>query len=309
MSTCPTTMRWVSAPWLNAAGNPLSVVPLPGLRSEVIRSLECTYPGILSPSMKELLGTCCGLAGTELGSIDFTGCWFLEEPYPVFRPALTLAIDDAERRWIAEIGNKDLPGPIWCMFPKPEVAVYVSDDLAAFLGVVRERTCRGEMGAWLRSLAAQARMIWSWRHARALRPHEAHRSDRAIRGWLMTLPWDAYVYDLRTRSDARGWPCGVVGPSGRYYRCGRELVFAVAGLPAQGWCAPHPRSRIDSTPFTVANAEAASFAVETGRGRHKARIEPPRLTRGRANRPPSSGPPAPLVQRIGRAAGESRPCA
>jgi hypothetical protein len=86
--------------------------------------------------MKALLSACCGLAGTEIGSIDFTGCWFPEEPYAVFRPALTLAIDDAERRWIAEIGDKDLPGPVWCLFPDPEVAVYVSDDVAAFMSTI-----------------------------------------------------------------------------------------------------------------------------------------------------------------------------
>ena len=95
MSTSDTTMPLISAPWLNREGNPLSVIPLPGLREEVIQSLECSYPGILSPPMKELLSRSCGLGGTELGSIDFTGCWFLEEPYAVFRPALTLAIDDA----------------------------------------------------------------------------------------------------------------------------------------------------------------------------------------------------------------------
>ena len=309
MSTCITTMRWVSAPWLNADGNPLSVVPLPGLSSEVIQSLECTYPGILSPPMKELLGSCCGLAGTELGSIDFTGCWFLEEPYPVFRPALTLAIDDAERRFIAEIGNNGLPGPIWCVFPRPEVAVYVSEDLAEFLGVVRGRTCRGEMGAWLRNLTAQARTIWSRRHTLALRPHEAHRSDRSIRGWLMTLPSDAYIYDLRTESNARGWPYGVVGPSGWHYRCGRELLFAVAGPPAQAWRAPLPQALIETTPFTIVNAEAAPFAVETARGRYQPRVEPP-LAGWIANRRTSNRPPSPVVQRVGRAAGEeSRPCA
>jgi hypothetical protein len=253
MSPSDVTMPLISAPWLNADGNPLSVTPLPGLRCEVIQSLECSYPGILSPPMKDLLGSCCGLAGTELGSIDFTGCWFQEEPYRVFRPALTLAIDDTERRWIGEVGDKDIPGPIWCVFPKPEVAVYVSDDLAAFLGVLRERTCRGEMGTWLQILTAQARAVWSQRHALALRPHEAHRLDRAIRGWLMTLPSDAYVYDLRT--DARGWPYGVVGPSGRHYRCGRELVFAVAGLPAEGWRVPHPRARVPILPEAATSAE------------------------------------------------------
>jgi hypothetical protein len=91
MATPDTIWPLVSAPWLDADGNPLTVRPLPGLRSDVIQSLECSYPGILSPQMKALLGTCCGLAETDLGTIDFTGCWFVEEPYTVFRPALTLS--------------------------------------------------------------------------------------------------------------------------------------------------------------------------------------------------------------------------
>jgi len=86
MSALDTMMPLVSAPWLNTDGNPLSVTALPGLRSEVVQGLECTYTGILTPAMKALLGTCCGLAGTELGSIDFTGCWFLEEPPPCSGP-------------------------------------------------------------------------------------------------------------------------------------------------------------------------------------------------------------------------------
>ncbi len=265
MSASDTTMPLISAPWLNAEGNPLSVIPLPGLREEVIQGLECSYPGILSRPMKELLSRSCGLVGTELGNIDFTGCWFLEEPYAIFRPALTLAIDDAERRWIAEIGNGDLPGPIWCVFPHPEVAVYVSDDLATFLATLRERTCQGEVSAWLDALVAQARAVWSQRHAWAIRPHEAHRADPAIRGWLMTLPAGAYVYDLRARSAARGWPYGVAGPSSRHYRCGRLPVFAVAGSPAEGWRASRRRAR-------VARTEKAPFAFETARSRRLAAI-------------------------------------
>ncbi len=261
MSATATIMPVVSAPWLNADGNPLSVIPLPGLRSDVIQSLECAYPGILSPPMKALLGSCCGLAATELGSIDFTGCWFLEEPSTVFRPALTLAIDDAERRWIAEIGNKGLPGPIWCVFPDPEVAVYVSDDLAAFVATIREHTCRGEMRTWLHGLTAQARTVWSRRHASALRPDEAARSDGAIRNWLLRLPSDAYVYDLRAQGIARGWPYGAAGPTGRLYRCGRLLVFAVGGLPAEGRRAPRPRSRNATTQAPMPGE--VSFAIET----------------------------------------------
>jgi hypothetical protein len=222
--------------------------------------------------MQALLSTCCGLAGTALGSIDFTGCWFPEEPYAVFRPALTLAIDDAERRWIAEIGDKDLPGPVWCVFPDPEVAVYVSDDLAAFMATIREYTGRGEMHAWLHGLTAQARTVWSRRHALAMRPHEAAHSDRAIRGWLLGLPVDAYVYDLRAQRIARGWPYGVAGPSGRFYRCGRLPVFAVAGLPAEGWRAPRPRSR-DAATRAPASADV-SFAIETPHSGRKPRANP-----------------------------------
>jgi hypothetical protein len=183
--------------------------------------------------MKTLLGTCCGLAGTEVGSIDFTGCWFLEEPWAVFRPALTLAIDDAERRWIAEVGDKELPGPVWCVFSHPEVTIYVSDDLSDFMATLRERACRGEMGAWLQNLTAQARAVWSQRHALAIRPHEAAHSDRSIRGWLLALPSDAYVYDLRRRS---GGPLGsavslrtATGVRGRRFAGGR-----LAGARPQG---------------------------------------------------------------------------
>jgi hypothetical protein len=295
MSAPDTMMPLVSAPWLKADGNPLSVRALPGLRFEVIQGLECSYPGILSPTMKTLLSTCCGLAGTELGCIDFTGCWFLEEPCAVFRPALTLAVGDADRRWIAEVGTQDLPGPVWCVFPDPEVAVYVCDDLAAFVATLREHTSQGEMHAWLQGLTAEARTVWSQRHALAMRPHEAY-ADQAIRGWLLGLPFDAYVYDLRAPGTARGWPYGVAGPSGRLYRCGRLPVFAVAGLPAEGWRAPYPRPRAACTPEMPASAEL-SFAIETPQSCRQRRSNPEdparwplsRRTSGRPRRLPHSG--------------------
>jgi hypothetical protein len=306
MSAPDTMMPLVSAPWL-AEGNPLSVRPLPGLRSEALQSLECSYPGNLAPAMKALLSTCCGLAGTAIGSIDFTGCWFPEEPYAVFRPALTLAIDDAERRWIAEIGDKDLPGPVWCVFPEPEVAVYVRDDLAAFMAAIREYTGRGEMHAWLHGLTAQARTVWSRRHALAMRPHEAARSDRGIRSWLLGLPMDAYVYDLRVPGIARGWPYGVAGPSGRLYRCGRLPVFAVAGLPAEGWRAPRPRSR-DATTRAPARAEV-SFAIETPRSGRKPRPNPENPRRPPSSRRAWTCPLRPPIQGGRTAMLEFRPCA
>jgi hypothetical protein len=56
MSASDTMRPLISAPWLNSVGNPLSVIPLPGLREEVIQSLECSYPGILSPTMKDVVG-------------------------------------------------------------------------------------------------------------------------------------------------------------------------------------------------------------------------------------------------------------
>ena len=99
MST-PDMMTLVSAPWLDAAGQPLPVRPLPGLPPEVIQGLEAAYPGILSPDLRALLGACSGFAETPLGRIDFTGCWFPEEPLAVFRPCLTIATDDAGRRWM-----------------------------------------------------------------------------------------------------------------------------------------------------------------------------------------------------------------
>ena len=109
-------------------------------------------PGLSTPSIQALLATCCGLADTELGPIDFTGCWFPKEPCAVFQPCLTLAIDDAGRRWIAESGDRDLPGPVWCVFPDPQVAVHVCDDLPAFLATLHEHAHRGQTLAWLQDL-------------------------------------------------------------------------------------------------------------------------------------------------------------
>lgn len=106
MSTLDTMTPLISSPWLDASGKPLSVRSLPGLRSEVLKTLDCAYPGLVSPALKELLKVCCGLADTELGYIDFTGCCFPEEPCTVFNPCLTMAIDDAGRRWIAELDGE-----------------------------------------------------------------------------------------------------------------------------------------------------------------------------------------------------------
>ena len=241
MSTTDTMMPLVSASWLDTAGTPLSIAPVPGLRAEVIHGLTPSYPGTMSPEMRELLGFCSGLASAALGSIDFTGCLYPPEALNVFQPCLTLAVDDEGRRWIAETSKKrGLPGPVWCVFSDPAVAVFVSDDLAAFIETLRSSAVEGRMLTWLQGLLAQAHVVWSRRRAMALRPFDSCSSDGAIRAWLASLPFDAYVYDLRHCTPARGWPYGLAGPSARLYRCGHLPVFAVAGWPAGSRWAPYP---------------------------------------------------------------------
>jgi len=224
---------FISRPWIDRQGHPLPVRALPGLRAEVLQELCFSEPR-LNPEYREFLGHCSGLAGTPLGHIDFTGCWYPEEECPVFNPSLTLAVDDESRRWIAELSEEGLPGRVWCLFTKPEVAVYVSDDLRTFISTLRERTCQGRLFSWLQDLSAQARAIWLHRRALALRPYQAVDADREIAGWLATLPADAYVYDLRSPMAARGWPYGLAGPTSRLFRCGRLPVFAVAGPYSEG---------------------------------------------------------------------------
>lgn len=248
MSTLDTMTPLISTPWLDANGKSLSARPLPGLRPEVLQTLERAHPGVISPALTDLLSACCGLADTDLGLIDFTGCCFPEEPCTVFNPCLTIAIDDAGRRWIAEVGDGDLPGPVWCVFPQPEVAVYVSGDLASFLSTFRDHASRGDTLTWLQELTTTARAVWSHRRTLAMRPHHVDHSDDQIRGWSSSLPSDAYVYDLRTQTIARGWPYGVAGPSGRLYRCGRLPVFAAAGSPTEGWRVGHPRATSPTHP-------------------------------------------------------------
>jgi hypothetical protein len=91
-------------------------------------------------------------------------------------------------------------------------------------------------------LSATAHAVWAHRRALALRPYHAYHSDDEIRGWLSSLPSDAYVYDLRRASAVRGWPYGVAGPSARQYRCARLPVFAVAGSSTEGWLVGQPET-------------------------------------------------------------------
>jgi hypothetical protein len=234
-----------------------------------------------NPTIQALLATCCGLADTELGHIDFTGCCFPEEPCSVFQPCLTMAIDDAGRRWIAEVGNKDLPGPVWCVFPDPQVAVHVSDDLHTFLAALHEHAHRGQTLAWLQNLSATAHAVWAHRRALALRPYHAYHSDDEIRGWLSSLPSNAYVYDLRRESAVRGWPYGVAGPSARQYRCARLPVFAVAGSPTEGWRAGQPETTSPVHPFAAQTLEMELPNMLTGR-RRRPGSQPMQASRSRS---------------------------
>ena len=70
MSTLDTVTPLISLPWLDASGKPLSVKSLPGLHPEVLNTLECAYPDIVSPAPRELLCTCCGLADTSEASVS-----------------------------------------------------------------------------------------------------------------------------------------------------------------------------------------------------------------------------------------------
>jgi hypothetical protein len=259
MSTPDNLLSSVTGRWEKPSGQK-RVTALPGLAGEAIEGLKPCFPGTLDRSLQELLARTCGLAGTALGSLDFTGQWHDEEPLAVFRPCLTLAVDEDGRRWIAEGASRDaLPGPIWCIFSEPQVALYVCEDLTSFLSDLKRKTLSDDIDGWLKAKTIEARAVWKHRTSLGCRPGSA--SDPAIRAWVATLPPDAYVYDLRTPTLARGWPYGVAGPAGRFYRCGRAPVFAVSGPPASDRWAGH-LSEIAST-FPVAQpafAHATEFS-------------------------------------------------
>jgi hypothetical protein len=258
MSVTDTLVRLLSAPWQSGTGHPVAATPLPGLRSEVIRDLASSNPGTLNAELCQWLRMSCGIAHTPIGDIDFTGQWYPEEPLAVLRPCLTLTIDDAARRWVAEaVEGAGLPGPVWCVFPHPAVTVYVSDDLGRFLSRLYERTRRGQTLEWLQGLTSEVRAIWAYRHASAVRSRHVCRRDRALRGWLSGLPVDARIYDLRGPEVACGWPHGAAGPAGRHYRCGRLPLFAVA----DAWVA---NSSLDRSRSSITGADFPHFSVPQG---------------------------------------------
>jgi hypothetical protein len=190
--------------------------------------------------MRSLLQTTCGFSAAEFGTIDFTSRWHPEEPIHVFRPCLTLAVDDEGRRWIAETSRRNgLPGPVWCILNEPAVAVYASEDLSDFIATLDETARRGRLSRWLRTLQQEARGVWIHRETLAQASYHSCRDDRGIRGWLAELPFDAHIFDLRARSALRGWPYGLAGPDARFYRCGSLPIFAVSASPSESRWSQH----------------------------------------------------------------------
>lgn len=204
-------------------------IAVPGLPADAIAQLEANFPGTLTPELRRWLQRSAGLEDTALGSIDFTGQLHAEEPLRVCHPCLTLAIDAAGRRWIAETAAlRGLPGPVWCVFRTLPVALHVSDHLATFIGTLEERTQAGCTREWLQALEGIAQTLWENRYLLAVRSRKLCEADGAVRGWLAELPPGAYIYDLRTPLSGRGWPYGVAGHCAKFYRCGQLPIFAIA---------------------------------------------------------------------------------
>jgi hypothetical protein len=230
MSRADTMIPLLQAPWRDHGGERLPVTALPALSAEAVDHLSSQWTGTLTAEMRKLLQCSCGVSGSPLGSVDFTGCWYPEEPLAIFRPSITLAVDEDGRRWIAEVGEKrGLPGPIWCVFPRPEVAMLVDRSLADFLLKLHSRIRRNSFSPWLASLHSRTRILWATRYARATAAPVAFMRLKELRGWLAGLPLNAWVYDLRNPGRARGLPYGLVHDRGGWYRCGRLPVFALVG--------------------------------------------------------------------------------
>lgn len=263
MSSPDKVVPFASAPGVFTSGA-FKPTQVPGLHPEAIQSLESSYPGTLTQEMRALLQTSCGLTAAEFGTIDFTSRWHPAESIGVFRPCITLAIDDEGRRWVAETSRpRGLPGPVWCVLPEPAVAVHASEDLGHFLDTLDDTMRRGRLSRWLRNLYREARRVWAFRQALARESYETCHRDSGLRRWLAELPFDAQVYDLRARSTMRGWPYGLAGPDGRLYRCGRLPVFAVSASPSASYRWKQHMVQIAASEDMLAPAVATAFAARS----------------------------------------------
>lgn len=261
MSIPDRVVPFLPAPTTAFSVGALEFTRVPGLSPEAIQGLEASYPGTLTDEMRSLLRTTCGLTAAEFGTIDFTSRWHPDEAISVFRPSLTLAIDDEGRRWIAETSRpRGLPGPVWCILPEPGVAVYASDELGVFLTTLEQTVRQRRLGKWLRGLNREARTVWAYRHTLARESYQSCLHDRGLRGWLSGLPFDAHIYDLRAESVLRGWPYGLAGPDGRLYRCGRLPLFAVCAPPSANRWSQH-MAQIATTDAIPVAAVVSSLAA------------------------------------------------
>lgn len=267
MSSIDTMMPLLQGPWTGRYGETLPVLPLPPIRPEAITNLEAHWAGPLTPQMREVLQRSCGLSGTPIGSIDFTGRWFPEEPLSIFRPSLTLAVDDERGcRWIAELGKgRGLPGPVWCIFSRPEVAVPIDRDLSDFLLRLHTNIRRDSMSDWLASLSIRARKLWAARHGHAIGVPVAFSRLKELRGWLAGLPVNAWVYDLRTPGGNRGLPYGLIHERGQLCRCGRLLVFAFTGSVGPAANAADERIRSPASAESSSRSSPLPRSAEPGR--------------------------------------------
>jgi hypothetical protein len=286
VSTPDNMVPFPLAPGIKLTVETLPTCALPGLRDDAIQGLAASYPGALTGEMRSLLRITCGYTAGEFGTIDFTSRWHPPEPLAVFRPCLTLALDDDGRRWIAETSrHTGLPGPIWCLLSAPEVALYISDDLAGLLARLNHCSRQGGTSKWLRSLHKAAKDVWAHREILAEQSQESCRRDRELRSWLAALPFDAHVYDLRIPSGIRGWPYGFAGPDGRLYRCGRLPVFAVAACPTASRWVRHLAeiAATEQMPRPAATRSLARSSLSAGAFRG------PGLPRDGATPPPLQG--------------------
>jgi len=150
----------MSGRWSQLTQTMHNMVPVPGVQPESLRYIDARWQGYLTAEMSQLLQATCGLSGTPLGNVDFTGCWYPEEPLALFRPCLTPAIDDEGRRWIAEAARtRGLPGPVWCIDPNRQVALYVDRRLQDFLRRLDGYGRRGRASLWSVAVAARLRPL------------------------------------------------------------------------------------------------------------------------------------------------------
>ena len=234
MSPLDTIVPLLRTPWSTRTADSRPIRPLPPLQPDTISHLESHWTGFLTVEMRQVLELSCGLSDTPLGPIDFTGRWYPEEPLSLFRPSLTLAIDEKGRRWVAEVGKtRGLPGPVWCIVPTPGVALWMDRNLPEFLGRLHDHVRRDTASEWLTALTIRARQLWARRYLRAMAVPVAWGRLRELRGWLAQLPPDAWVYDLRAPASPRGLPYGLAGESELVCRCGRLSVFAILSPQTQ----------------------------------------------------------------------------